>query len=395
MASQLQAPAPPPLPNLPRLAIADCIDRLEQGGALLLDSPQNLMEVVGILDSYGVVLNAYAVNLKYVADHQFLVFFPFFKYFNGEITPQKLLRHLWHDRINYEYAEYCMRGMLWHGDCPFAQAMESEAFNQLALAAIEARIRNRPLLQLLHRLFPEFLLEQARMMTYTSILGQFWTIMSEIFCTLADRYNRGEITSIPQVTDHIREGLVANAAQPITYAPLVRGKPYDLLPLSAGYTFLVDTGIPYVEAIFFRGTPFMGTMSYNAQQNEVPDNPGEFDYGALFADPLPIGGSGIPPTLLMQDMSRHLPDYLAAFYKTSKRNGLDLRVQICESFQRSMFCVTTAAIQGLAPHPLTTQDEAQRLENRAYLKPWLERMAQTRLARVNATAIADQDLSGK
>lgn len=95
--------------------LQDHIDRLLQGEALLPDSEINLLEVVGILKSYGVVLDAYAVNLKYMATDQFLVLFPFFKYFNGEITPAKLLRHWWHDRINYEYAEYCMRAMLWHG----------------------------------------------------------------------------------------------------------------------------------------------------------------------------------------------------------------------------------------------------------------------------------------
>jgi hypothetical protein len=46
------------------------------------------MEVVGILHSYGIVLDAYSRNLNYIAEHQFLVFFPFFKYFNGEISFQ-------------------------------------------------------------------------------------------------------------------------------------------------------------------------------------------------------------------------------------------------------------------------------------------------------------------
>lgn len=376
---------PVPVVSQPNFSISDYIERLMQGQALLVDSPQHLVEVVGILDSYGQVLDAYAKNLTYIADHQFLVFFPFFKYFNGEVTPAKLMRHLWHDRINYEYAEYCMKGMLWHADCPFADAMEAEAFNQLAEQAIQARICNRPVLQLLHRLFPEFLPEQVRQMTYYSILGQFWTVMSEIFLTLAERYGRGEISCIPQVVDHIREGLVANAVNPITYAPWVRGQTYDLLPRSAGYTFLKDTGIPYVEAIFFRGTPFMGTLSYNAQNNELPYSPREFAYGALFADPLPVGGSGIPPTLLMQDMSRHLPDYLAEIYAQSHRQGHDLRVLICETFQKSMFCVTTAAIQGLAPHALASPLPAEQAANRAYLAGWLKRIAQTRLPQVNGS----------
>ncbi|MFM7190660.1 MAG: CO2 hydration protein, partial [Microcystaceae cyanobacterium] len=81
------------------------IEQLETGQALLQDSPQNVLEVVGILKSYGVVLDAYSNNLIYIAEHQFLVLFPFFKYFNGQVKFSQLLKHLWHDRINFEYAE--------------------------------------------------------------------------------------------------------------------------------------------------------------------------------------------------------------------------------------------------------------------------------------------------
>ncbi len=59
------------------------IEQLKTGGALLPDRPENVLEVVGILKSYGVVLEAYYNNLLYIAEHQFLVLFPFFKYFNG------------------------------------------------------------------------------------------------------------------------------------------------------------------------------------------------------------------------------------------------------------------------------------------------------------------------
>jgi hypothetical protein len=62
------------------------VHRLESGGALLDESSENLLEVVGILKSYGVVLDAYANNLIYVAEQQFLVLFPFFKYFNGKFS---------------------------------------------------------------------------------------------------------------------------------------------------------------------------------------------------------------------------------------------------------------------------------------------------------------------
>ena len=51
----------------------------------------------------------------------------------------------------------------------------------------------------------------------------------------------------------------------------------------------------------------------------MPVDQGRFGYGALFADPLPIGGAGIPPTLLMQDMRHYVPDYLKSC--TSRRGA--------------------------------------------------------------------------
>ncbi|NEN97401.1 MAG: carbon dioxide transporter, partial [Moorea sp. SIO3I7] len=110
--------------------LEEYIKRLQTGSALLSDSPENLMEVVGILHSYGIVLDAYSRNLIYTADHQFLVFFPFFKYFNGDISFSKLLRHWWHDRINFEYAEYCMRSMLWHGGGGLDSHLDTDEFEQ-------------------------------------------------------------------------------------------------------------------------------------------------------------------------------------------------------------------------------------------------------------------------
>jgi len=103
------------LDPLDQVRISPILQRLEAGGALLPDSVINRLEVIGILHSYGEVLDAYSRNLIFIADHQFLELFPAFKYFNGEITPGKWLRYIWHDRINYEFAEYCMKAMLWHG----------------------------------------------------------------------------------------------------------------------------------------------------------------------------------------------------------------------------------------------------------------------------------------
>ncbi len=364
--------------------LSDYIHRLESGGALLKDTPENVTEVVGILKSYGVVLDAYSRNLIYIAEHQFLVVFPFFKYFNGEITLSKLLRYWWHDRLNYEYAEYCMRMMLWHGGGGLDEYVDSPEFRQVTEQTIDAKLKGNWLMQLVHKLFPEFLPELIRQQAYYSGLGQFWRVMSDCFLELSDRYDRGEIQSIPQVVQHIQDALVAAANQPITYQVTIGDRSYDLIPESAGLTFLTDTAVPYVETVFFRGTPFPGTVSYNAQVRQIPDEQSDFCYGALYADPLPVGGAGIPPTLLMHDMRHFIPEYLHEIYRQGTRREDDLLVQICISFQKSMFCVTTAALRGLAPHPLETSDPQQQHANRQFLEQWMDRFVESRLLDANS-----------
>ncbi|MBD2576370.1 CO2 hydration protein [Oscillatoria sp. FACHB-1406] len=367
-----------------RHPLSEYIHRLESGQALLADSPENVLEVVGILKSYGIVLDAYSRNLIYVAEHQFLNLFPFFKYFNGEVTPARLLRHWWHDRINFEYAEYCMKAMFWHGGGQLDEYVDSPQFQAAADKAIRARWKGNPAILLLNKLFPQFLPEQVRVMSYYSALGQFWRVMSDMFISLSDRYDKGEIQSIPQVVQHILDGLVTNASKPITYSVTLGGQVYDILPQSAGLAFLMETAVPYVEAVFFRGTPFPGTVSYNAQAYQIPFFQGDFTYGALYADPLPVGSSGIPPTLLMQDMRHYLPDYLHAFYRDSQRGDDDLRVKICETFQKSMYCVTTAAILGLAPYPMKTSDLSEQQANRKYLENWMNRFMSSRIVDINS-----------
>jgi hypothetical protein len=123
--------------------LSEYVHRLESGGALLDESDENLIEVVGILKSYGVVLDAYSNNLIYVAEEQFLVPFPFFKYFNGEFSFSKLWQHWNHDRINYEYAEYCMKTMLWHGSGGLDEYLDSDEFKQNAEQAISAKTEIR------------------------------------------------------------------------------------------------------------------------------------------------------------------------------------------------------------------------------------------------------------
>jgi len=362
--------------------LEDIIHRLETGGALLPDSPENVMEVVGILKSYGFVLDAYWRNLIYISENQFLVLFPFFKYFNGEVSFDKLLRHWWHDRINFEFAEYCMKAMMWHGGGKLDEYLDSPEFLERAQKVIQAKLKGNIVMQGLGSAFPNFLPEQVRQMVYYSALGQFWRVMSPMFLTLSDRYDQGEIKTIPDVVNHVLQGLVEAADKPITYSVKVGDQVYDIIPKSAGLTFLMDTAVPYVETVFFRSFPFMGTVSYNAQARQISPDLERFNYGALYADPLPVGGAGIPPTLLMQDMRHYLPPYLYEFYMRSPRGEADIRVNICGSFQKSMFCVTTAAILGLMPYPADTTDPEQRQKNRAYLESWMNRLQESRLPSV-------------
>ncbi|WP_404785686.1 CO2 hydration protein [Altericista sp. CCNU0014] len=372
--------------NSPRLKskhpYAEYIERIQQGKTLLPDTPENVLEVVGILKSYGVVMESYYKNLLYIAEWQFLELFPFFKYFNGQVTVAKVLRHWWHDRINFEYAEYCMKVMQWHGGGGLDTYLESETFRNYAQKAIDAKTRGNFLIRGLNKAFPEFLLEQVRQSVYYSVLGQFWDVMCEIFLTLSDLYDLGTIKTIPQVVEHVKSGLVAAASKPIVYTVDIRGQRYDIIPKSAELTFLADAAIPYVETIFFRGTPFLGTVSYNAQAQQIPFDQGRFAYGALYADPLPTGGAGIPPTLLMQDMRHFIPDYLHHVYQQTIRKEDDLLIKICESFQKSMFCVTNATILGLMPHPSDTLDPKEQRANLMYLQGWMDRLQSSRLESV-------------
>jgi len=361
----------------PELALVK--QRLEEGGALLPDTHENLLEVVGILKSYGVVLGEYYRNLTYISEHQFLEILPFFKFFNGDFSLSKLGRHWWHDRLNLEFAEYCMRAMFWHGGGGLDAYLDSEDFKKLAKQAIAAKVKRNPLMATMNSLFPDFLPEQVRLMTYYSALGYFWSFMSPMFLELSDRYDRGEITSIPDVVKHIQDGLVTNASVPYIYKVEINGNDHEIVPGSANLTFLMDTAVPYVEAVFFRSFPFRGTVSYNAQEHQISSEISQFNYGILYADPLPVGGAGIPPTLLMQDMRHFIPKYLQELYQKSDRGEEDLLVKICLSFQKSMFCVTTATLRGLAPYPLETEDAQEKQANNKFLAPWLKRLSRSQL----------------
>jgi hypothetical protein len=145
------------------LPTASVLERqLLAGETLLAESANHLMQVVDVLESYGLVLDAYSRNLIYQAETQFLNPFPIFKFLDGDHRPAKIWRHLIHDRINFEYAEYCMRAMLWHGTGGLDAYLDSEAFQELCRAIIRRKTQRDPLLALLHPLFPDFLPELIR-----------------------------------------------------------------------------------------------------------------------------------------------------------------------------------------------------------------------------------------
>ncbi len=348
------------------------------GQTLLHESADHLLEVVGVLESYGEVLDAYSVNLIFQAEQQFLNPLPVFKYFDGDLNLGRIWRHLNHDRINFEYAEYCMKTMLWHGTGGLDAYLDSADFQQRCAAIITRKRRRDPLLALLHPLAPSFLPELIRTAATVHALGQFWRVMSDLFLDLARAEREGRVDSIAAVVEFIKGGLVAAAAQPITYGVPIDGEPCWVLPPEAGLTFLVDVAVPYVEAVFLRGTPFFGTVSFNAQAQQISQDQGRFAYGALYADPLPTMGAGIPPSLLMQDMYRHLPETLHQRYRQSSRGEGDVHVKICCSFQKAMFCVTNAAINGTMPHPLDTADPTEQQANRAYADAWAARLSVAR-----------------
>jgi CO2 hydration protein len=348
------------------------------GETLLANTPDHLIEVVDVLNSYGEVLDAYSTNLIFQAERQLLLPFPLFKYLDGDNSPAKIWRHLNHDRINFEYAEYCMKAMLWHGTGGLDAYLDSEPFAASCAAIISKKTRRDPLLALLHPLFPGFLIELIRAAATTHALGQFWRVMSDLFLDLARAEADGRVDSIDAVVEFLKDGLVTAAANPITYGVDVAGEHLWVLPPEAGLTFLVDVAVPYVEAVFLRGMPFLGTVSFNAQAHQISPDQAQFAYGALYADPLPTMGSGIPPSLLMQDMYRHLPERLHSMYLQRTRGEGDVRVKICMSFQKSMFCVTNAAIRGTFPHPLDSTDPQVRSANRAYAAAWASRLAVAR-----------------
>lgn len=398
---------------------ADIIHRLEAGGAMLPDTPENLMQIIGIYKAYAVAMDFYWRNLLYIAEEVFLEPFNFFKYFlpkeylelhnhyagddadlriwrgeasahpellafmeKGELNQKipRLFHHWFHDRINMEFAEACMRAMYWHGRDmgwgKFDAYLDSDEYKANADVAIKAYFKGNPVMLGLYKLFPEMFLEQVRQLSYYSNLGLFWEVMDAVFFEMSDLYDEGKLTSVPEAMNFLVNGIFAIAGRPIYHHAHIRGEVYEIIPKSKGFTWLYEAALPYVEAIFYRTAPFRGTKSYNAQAKQVPDEQKDFHYGILYADVFPVGTAGIPPTLLMQDMLHFLPPYLVEYYRQYCRGEDDMLIQLGITFQRSMYCVTSAVIQALRTallYPLDDPNPKHLMANRKFFESQLDR----------------------
>lgn len=396
----------------------DVVHRLEAGGSMLPDTPENLMQIIGIYKAYAVPMDFYWRDLLYIAERVFLNPLPFFKYFlpqeyldlpnhyagddadlkvwrgTAAAHPEliefmdegttrkmpKLLHHLWHDRINMEFAESCMRAMLWHGRDmgmgKFDAYLDTDEYKANADRAIKAYCKNNPAMLGLYKLFPEMFLEQVRQLSYYSNLGLFWEVMAPVFLEMSDIYDEGGFKGVPDAMNFLVNGIFAVAGRPIYHHVYIGDECFEIIPKSKGFTWLYEAALPYVEAIFYRTSPFRGTKSYNAQAKQVPDEQKDFHYGILYADVFPVGTAGIPPTLLMDDMSHFLPDYLREYYQQYCRGEQDVLIQLGITFQRSMYNVTSAVIQALRQallYPLDDPNPKHLQKNRDFFEANLDR----------------------
>ena len=397
---------------------ANVIHRLEAGGSMLPDTPENLMQIIGIYKAYAIPMDFYWRNLLYIAEQVFLNPLPFFKYFlpqeyldlpnhyagdnadlkvwrgDAKAHPEllefidkgktrkmpKLLHHLWHDRINMEFAESCMQSMFWHGKDmgvgKFDAYLDSDEYKANANKAIKAYFKTNPMMLGLYKLFPDMFLEQVKQLSYYANLGLFWEVMAPVFLEMSDIYDEGGFKSVPDAMDFLVNGIFAVAGRPIYHHVYIGEECYEIIPKSKGFTWLYEAALPYVEAIFYRTSPFRGTKSYNAQAKQVPDEQKDFHYGILYADVFPVGTAGIPPTLLMDDMSHFLPQYLQDYYQQHCRGEDDILIQLGITFQRSMYNVTSAVIQALRQallYPLDDQNPQHLWKNRQFFEAQMDR----------------------
>lgn len=396
---------------------AEVIHRLEAGGSMLPDTPENLMQIIGIYKAYAVPMDFYWRDLLYIAERVFLNPLPAFKYFlpqeyldlhnhyagetadlriwRGEATAHpellefmkkgelntnlpKIFHHLWHDRINMEFAEECMRAMLWHRGMggQFDPYLDTDEYKANADPAIRAYFKGNPVMLGLYKLFPDMFYEQVRQLSYYANLGLFWEVMAPVFFEMSDIYDEGGFKGVPDAMNFLVNGIFAIAGRPIYHHVYIDGECYEIISKSKGFTWLYEAALPYVEAVFYRTSPFRGTKSYNAQAYQVPSEQKDFHYGILYADVFPVGSAGIPPTLLMQDMLHFLPPYLLDYYQQYCRGEEDMLIQLGITFQRSMYNVTSAVIQALRTallYPLDDPDLEHLMANRIFFEAQMDR----------------------
>ncbi|MEL6935465.1 MAG: CO2 hydration protein [Cyanobacteria bacterium J06607_17] len=399
-------------------AYADVIHRLEAGGSMLPDTPENLMQIIGIYKAYAVPMDFYWRDLLYIAERVFLQPLPFFKYliskdylerhntYSGDQSPlrvwrgvgeahpellefmakgesgrrvPRLLHHLGHDRVNMEFAEACMRAMFWHEDInpKFNAYLYSDEYLAAADRAIKAYFKGNWAMLGLYKLFPNMFMEQVRQLSYYANLGLFWEVMAPVFFEMSDIYDEGGFAGVPDAMNFLVNGIFAVAGRPIYHHVYIGDECFEIIPKSVGFTWLYEAALPYVEAVFYRTTPFRGTKSYDAQADQVPDQQTDFHYGILYADVFPVGSAGIPPTLLMQDMLHFLPPYLQDYYQQHCRGDDDQLIQLGITFQRSMYNVTSAVIQALRAalyYPLDDPNPEHLMANRRFFEAQMDRL---------------------
>ena len=129
------------MPTLPDQE--ELVRRLLSDTPLLADTHDHLLQVVNVLESYGLVLDAYSRNLIHQGHTQRLNPFPVFRFYHEGCSVERLLNHLLGDRINFEYAEYCQKAMFWHGTGGMDAYFDSDEF-QKACQQVVALRRSRP-----------------------------------------------------------------------------------------------------------------------------------------------------------------------------------------------------------------------------------------------------------
>jgi hypothetical protein len=92
----------------------------------------------------------------------------------------------------------------------------------------------------------------------------------------------------------------------------------------------------------------------------------------------------------MQDMYHFLPPYLKDFYKDRCRSDDDILNQIAVTFQRSMYCVTSAVFQALRAallYPLDDPNPKHLQANRTFFEAQLDRFCRPEYGMRNAARL--------